>query len=291
MKTESLVRHYEVMSIQQMHIDDFVLEFLENKAELTDKEVSQKLFKELIGKYAEAERELVRLNEVKNRFLGIAAHDLRNPLSAIRGFSELLKDGDMGVLSDEQHEFISRIYDASNSMLGLVNDLLDVSVIQSGKFNLKVSNTPLDELVKERIVLSAAAAEKKEISIDAELARVNATVDGEKIKQVVDNYLTNALKFSPKGSSIDVLLEEEEGTARLSIRDEGAGIPPGEISKLFGEFNELSTRPTDGEKSTGLGLSIVKKIIETHGGSVACESKVGRGSIFSFTIPLEAKNE
>jgi len=234
-----------------------------------------------------ANQELQSLNQLKNKFLGMAAHDLRNPLVSIGGFTQLMLDGDFGPVTEDQKEFLALIKDTSYDMLNLVNDLLDISVIESGKLDLNLKPGSLKDLITKRLRIIGPVAEKKEIIIHEALAHIPEVVfDSNRISQAIDNLISNAVKFSPPGSNIYVILAEEDQRAKFSVRDEGPGIPVEEQSKLFGEFQPLSTQPTGGEKSTGLGLSITKKIVEAHGGSIGAQSQVGAGSTFIILLPL-----
>jgi len=240
----------------------------------------------------ERNQKLLELNELKNKFLGIAAHDLRNPIFSIRGFSEMLLAGDIGPVNEDQLEFLTMINTASQQMFDLVNDLLDVSVIESGKLTLRLTRGSLKDLLKERLKIMMIAGQKKEINLHTDLQDVsNFDFDRDRIAQVLDNLLSNAIKFSPTGSKVHITLSQTSNHAQIDVRDEGPGLSEEDQSKLFGTFQKLSAAPTGGEKSTGLGLSIVKKIIEAHRGSIEVKSQVGSGSTFSFRIPLEAKIE
>ncbi|MBF0454586.1 MAG: hybrid sensor histidine kinase/response regulator [Magnetococcales bacterium] len=228
---------------------------------------------------------LVELNDMKNRFLGMAAHDLRNPLSAICGLSEMLLQ--MELPEADRRKFITTIRGAGKQMLNLINDLLDVSVIESGKFDLDLRPEDLAKLAKERVGLVRLLAEKKEITLVSELQETPPTFfDTDRIAQVLDNLLSNAIKFSPLGSQITVRTETQEGLVCFQVSDQGPGIPEKEQNKLFGEFQKLSVRPTGNEKSTGLGLSIVKKMVDAHQGSITVESQVGKGSTFTLALKI-----
>lgn len=232
-------------------------------------------------------RHLEDLNQLKNKFLGMAAHDLRSPLVSIRGFSELLLSDDFGTVTEEQREFLETINSAADGMLALVNDLLDISVIESGSLCLQMDRGSLNGLVLDRIKICRISAEKKNIRIFTSFDdEIEGRFDRERMGQVVDNLLGNAVKYSPPGSEIYVSIQIVDEGARVSIRDEGPGISEKELGRIFGEFKRAAARPTAGEPSTGLGLAIVKKIVEAHGGRVEVKSRVGRGSTFSFIIPL-----
>jgi signal transduction histidine kinase len=232
--------------------------------------------------------QLEELNQLKTKFLGIAAHDLRNPLVTIRGFSEMLLGESMGQLSEDQREFLTSIHDIAQDMLALLNDLLDISMIESGKIELHFAPGSLKVLVEKQVRINEIVGKQKKMSLHANLEDLpQASFDANRISQVVDNLISNAIKFSPPGSNVYVSLNREGGMARVSVRDEGPGLPPEDQTKLFGEFQKLSVQPTGGEKSTGLGLSIAKRAVEAHRGSMEVKSQVGVGSTFSFTIPLE----
>jgi signal transduction histidine kinase len=238
-------------------------------------------------KLEKTNKELAELSLLKNKFLGIAAHDMRNPLSAISGLIEVLLTTAFGPLTDEQKEYLTIINTTSNEMLFLVNDLLDVSVIESGKLELDIQPCSLTKLLLDRIRLSSIIAEKKGILISYETEDLpDLPLDSKRIAQVIDNLIGNAIKFSPSGSKIKVKSFRHDKMVSVSISDTGAGIPDEELSKLFNEFQPLSVKPTNNEKSTGLGLSIVKKIIDAHKGIMEVQSKVGVGSIFIFSLLL-----
>ncbi|PKN75043.1 MAG: hypothetical protein CVU52_06355 [Deltaproteobacteria bacterium HGW-Deltaproteobacteria-10] len=267
-----------------------VMELLAYKANDRDHEINAELLGQLVLKYAEAERKLTELNQLKNKFLGMAAHDLRNPLSSIRGFSEILLLEETGPLTEGQKEFLAIINKTSDEMLHMVNDLLDVSVIESGKIDLNLKLYSAQKLLEERIRLLHIVADKKQIIINVDRADVpDFSFDTNRIGQVIDNLISNAIKFSPIGSKIDISLKQVGGKVEIAVQDDGPGISPEDRKKLFGTFQKLSARPTAGEKSTGLGLAIVKKIVEAHGGDVWVESADGAGSIFKFNIPMEAR--
>ncbi|MFA6222762.1 MAG: HAMP domain-containing sensor histidine kinase [Desulfomonilaceae bacterium] len=232
--------------------------------------------------------ELEKLNEEKNRFLGIAAHDLRNPLNAIQIYSEFLLDEAADALNQEQMGFVSIIHSSSRFMLQLVNDLLDVAKIESGKLELELANTDLIGLIERNLVLNNAMASKKQIrhtfNHDAHIP--NIQIDAAKIEQVLNNLITNALKFSSSGSVINVNLVRTDDEVILSVKDQGQGIPANDLDKLFKPFQRTSVKTTDGEESTGLGLAIVRKIVLGHKGRVWVKSEVGRGTTFYVALPL-----
>jgi signal transduction histidine kinase len=233
--------------------------------------------------------ELIKLNEKKNYFLGMAAHDLRNPLGNINLFSTFLLEETADKLTEGQVEYLHNIIYSSDYMLNLVNNLLDVSKIEAGKLVLKLSSFNIIEFIRKNIYLNKFIAGKKHIKIFFEpvLESINVLADAHQIEQVLNNLISNAIKFSEKGKDMEVLVTIENNFAKISVKDSGKGIPETEMNKLFNPFSKTSVTVTDGESSTGLGLAIVKKIIEQHKGVISVLSKVNVGSVFSFTLPLD----
>jgi len=235
------------------------------------------------------QQRLLELDEQKNKFLGMAAHDLRNPLSSILGFSQLLLNTAMD--EEGRKEFLTIINQVSEEMLVTLNDLLDISVIESGKFDLNKQANNFSDLVHYRVRLNSMRAQQKQIHIDTYVPNeLNLNYDQERIGQVLDNLLSNAIKYSPPQTSIQVFAEvRDDGYLFLSVKDQGPGIPAAKKDRLFGTFEKLGVKPTGGEKSTGLGLAIVKKIILAHDGEVGVETEEGKGSCFFFSLPYYAE--
>lgn len=230
-------------------------------------------------------QKLREMDEQKNKFLGMAAHDLRSPLTSIMGFSQLMLDNQMD--EKNQHEFLSIINQVSNEMLNTVNDLLDISVIESGKFDLNPKQDDLVALIHYRVRLANMNAKRKNITITTAVPdSLSLVFDAERLGQVLDNFITNAIKYSPEGTQILVMLQPKDDHVEVSVIDEGPGIAKEQQQLLFGAFQKAGVRTTGGEKSIGLGLAIVKKIVESHKGQVGLSSEEGKGSRFYFTLPL-----
>ncbi|MEQ9103537.1 MAG: HAMP domain-containing sensor histidine kinase [Rhodothermales bacterium] len=240
---------------------------------------------------AKKNAELVSLNADKNRFLGMAAHDLRGPLGVILSYSSFLEDEAGHLLDDEQKEFVTTIKTTSRFMLQLVEELLDVTVIESGHLVLETEPVDLCALTHRMAQMNSVLATRKDIRIECAVANGDAAspvvveADPGKIGQVFTNLLSNAIKFSPPGTKVSVAIRADDDRATVRVTDEGPGIPADELPKLFLAFGQTSVQPTDGEPSTGLGLAIVKRIVEGHGGHVHVESTPGVGSTFSFSLP------
>lgn len=232
--------------------------------------------------------QLKELNELKNKFLGIASHDLRNPLYLIKTFSEVLKDGTFGKVNEKQKEGLQKIFNASNFMQGLLENLLDISQIESGKIDINKVLQDLNECAKQQVELISLLADKKNIEIHFDPGELPPVpYDTRAISQVLGNFIGNAVKFSPAGSKVLVTTEKLDDVVRLSVHDDGPGLSKEDQQLLFKEFQTLTARPTGGEKSTGLGLAICKKLIHLHNGQVGVSSELGKGSTFYFSIPLE----
>jgi two-component system, sensor histidine kinase and response regulator len=234
--------------------------------------------------------QLNKADAAKTRFLGMAAHDLRNPLSSIRGLAEFLRDGTVGPITPDQLELVDMIHSASQSMLTLVNELLDVATIESGELKINPAPHNVTEIITKTVYLTNIEAAKKQTHVSFEPLKPElvTNVDSAKMRQVVDNLLSNAVKYSPPGSIITVEVREDVAlqTCGFSVKDQGPGIPESERHKLFKDFGRLSAQPTAGENSTGLGLAICRKIVEAHQGSIVAENLPARGCEFRVTLPL-----
>lgn len=233
-------------------------------------------------------RALRKLDEDKTKFLGIVAHDLRNPINGINGFVELLLAETPGPLTDDQKELLQIVEQASGNMLGMVNDLLDITVIQSGRLDLRRKEFDLGTLIQERVRIQSFAANSKNMNIELELQELPPIVaDPERIAQLVDNLISNAVKYSPLGSTITVSLSREDDNVRVGVKDQGPGISEKDQKRLFQSFERTNAIPTGDESSVGLGLMIVKNIVDSHRGRAWIESELGKGAQFNFTLPMQ----
>ncbi|MEO5822758.1 MAG: HAMP domain-containing sensor histidine kinase [Vicinamibacteraceae bacterium] len=232
--------------------------------------------------------ELEKLNAQKNRILGIAAHELRNPLGVIASYSDFLQEEAADALTAEQLEFVAIIKRTSEFLLRMVSDILDVAAIDAGQLKLTREPTDLFTLMSHNITLNRVLAMRKGIPVELEpmppLPPI--PIDAAKIEQVLNNLVGNAVKFSHRGSTVRVRVTSATDHVTVAVQDSGLGIPAEDLPKLFKPFGRTSVRATGGEQSTGLGLAIVRNIVEAHGGRIWLESEVGRGSTFSFTLPL-----
>lgn len=236
---------------------------------------------------AKKNAELARLNEQKNQFLGIAAHDLRNPLEVILTYSQFLIDEAAGRIDAEHLDLVQTIRSSSEFMLHLVENLLDVAKIEAGHLELERSWADLGALVGHSVTLNRQLALRRGIQIrlacPAGLPKM--WIDPAQIEQVMNNLIGNAIKFSPADSLIEVEVEERGDVVAVAVCDHGPGIPSDELNKLFRPFGRTRVRPSDGGKSTGLGLAIVKKVVEGHGGEIRVKSEEGKGTAFHVELP------
>jgi signal transduction histidine kinase len=231
--------------------------------------------------------ELERANQLKNQLLGMAAHDLRNPIGAIRSFSTLLLDANFPMSEERRLSFLERIKASSEFMLALINDLLDFSAIESGQLRLDAREVDIARLVRENVELNQALASEKQIDIRLDVAPdvPHISADALKVEQILNNLLSNAVKFSARGTMVGVEVRSGDGGVWIVVADQGQGIPREELATLFRPFQRGSPRGTAGERSTGLGLAIVKRVVDGHGGRLLVDSEVGRGTRFSVWLP------
>jgi signal transduction histidine kinase len=230
---------------------------------------------------------LTQLNQEKNEFLGIAAHDLKNPLSGIKSFSEYIQDFFDDLSKEDIINYVGIIHKSAIRMFDFISNLLDVNAIESGKMNISPKNLDILPSIQLLIRQNLQKAQAKNIHLSCQCVEKKyfAFVDENTVRQVLDNLISNALKYSPKGKNIIVRVSQDEQQVRCEIQDEGPGLSEADQKKLFGKFVRLSALPTDNEHSNGLGLFIVKKLVEAMNGKVWCESELGQGATFIVSFP------
>jgi signal transduction histidine kinase len=238
----------------------------------------------------ELEKKNKRLEEVnlqKNELLGIAAHDLRNPLGVISSFSEIMLEA-LGELKEENlKEMLGIVYKTSNFSLQLLNDILDYSKIESGVLDLKYRHLDYIQFIRENLARNEILSIQKSIPIyfDPPKKELIIDFDSHKIDQVLNNLINNSIKYSYPGNGITVSVMEDAQYVITSVKDKGQGIPEKDLPHLFEPFRQMSVKSTHNEKGSGLGLAIVKKIIDGHKGKILVTSEKGQGSEFSFYLP------
>jgi signal transduction histidine kinase len=226
------------------------------------------------------------LNEEKNRFLGMAAHDLRNEISTATLLSQLLGQSKEG-LSAFQRKVVDRLNAVLKSMLDLVEGYLDISRIEAGRLDLHPESIDLISLVEDRISMARLLADQLGVRISRSgiAGPATAKVDPKRISQALNNLLLNAVKFSPAGGKVDLVVREQPEKYIIEIIDEGPGIPAEQARRLFRPFTTLETTAEKGRSGTGLGLHIARRVIEAHGGSIGFRLGTPQGSVFSITLP------
>ncbi|MDZ7831427.1 MAG: HAMP domain-containing sensor histidine kinase [Desulfobacterales bacterium] len=230
--------------------------------------------------------QLERLNREKNQFLGMAAHDLRKPIGLVMSYSEFLID-EAETLDPEQMQFLRTINASSTFMKRLVDDFLDVSAIEAGKFDLDPARASLFQVLQQSLELNHLQAMKKGIDLEVRCHENIPLIlmDASKIEQVITNLVSNAIEHTPPATRVTITLSTDPQWISFSVQDEGKGIPADEMEKIFKPFEKTSIKKSGGEKSTGLGMLISRKIIEAHKGQIWVESPPGRGAAFHFTLP------
>ncbi|ETA66763.1 signal transduction histidine kinase [Methanolobus tindarius DSM 2278] len=223
------------------------------------------------------------------KFLVDMSHELRTPLNAIIGFSDILFDGMVGELNEKQKDYVYTISKSGTHLLHLINQLLDLAKIESGKLELNIEEFELQDLFDEVSAIIAALAKKKSIIISYEvtpdLGLLNA--DRLKIKQILFNLVSNAIKFTSEKGTVSIMAEKiRDNTMLLKVSDNGSGMSPDDMKKIFRPFEQLGNMEDSGYKGTGLGLSIVQDLVSLHKGKVWVESEPGKGSVFLVELPV-----
>lgn len=240
-----------------------------------------------------AKREADRANQVKSDFLSKMSHELRTPLNAVIGFSEMLLERMVGNLTPKQDEFVRDIRESGRHLLVLVNDILDIARIEAGRMELHITETDLNEVVEgARVTLRPQMVQKHltfSSTVDPRAALIHA--DQVRVRQILYNLLSNAVKFTPDGGQVTVEVARLNGEVKLTVTDTGPGISADDQRKLFRPFVQLQATQQWEYPGTGLGLVLVQRFAELHGGRVGLESEIGKGSRFSVWLPLEATQE
>jgi signal transduction histidine kinase len=246
----------------------------------------EEMVAERTSELKEANEHLVVLHQQKDWFVGMVAHDLRSPLATLITVLSVVTE-DSGMSDEEKQELLNMVRGNIDGMLSLINDLLDLNAIQSGEVTLERGDFSAPRLLEEVVWGCTQQAEDKDIPLTLNVAPDLPALYGDtnRIRQVLVNLVTNAIKFSHRGKPVQLSASLDGDKILFSVEDQGQGIKEGELGKLFKDFQRTSTRPTEGESSNGLGLSICKRLVEIHGGEIGVESVHGEGSRFFFTLP------
>ncbi len=242
-----------------------------------------RLFREIADKSAQLEA----ASRHKSEFLANMSHELRTPLNAIIGFSEVLAQAMFGDINEKQSEYLQDILESGQHLLSLINDILDLSKIEAGRMELEPADFDLPSAIENALILVRERASRRGIKLGSTIDQRLGMIGGDerKVKQVLLNLLSNALKFTPGGGQIDVAACLRDDRAEVSVADSGIGIAPTDQDAVFEEFRQVGTADKKAE-GTGLGLTLSRKFVELHGGRIWVQSEVGRGSTFTFTLPV-----
>ncbi|WP_094228762.1 PAS domain S-box protein [Methanolobus psychrotolerans] len=228
-------------------------------------------------------------NRSKSEFLANTSHELRTPLSSIIGFSDLLLDGMMGEINVKQRKYISTINQNGHLLLNLINNILDISQMEFGEMELNYTTFDLMSIIDDVYSMMSILSNKKRITINMDIAIQHTYIvaDSTKLKEIIYNLVDNSLKFTPEGGSITIsALHRTNDLVQISVTDTGIGISKQDVEKIFDPFYQVDGSTTRKYRGTGLGLTIIKKFVKMHGGNIWVLSEVGKGSTFSFTIPM-----
>lgn len=260
---------------------------LTKSLQISNSELEEKV-KLRTAELQELNSKLKGLNLEKNKYVGIVAHDLRNPIGVAKGFAELLIDEYDDIQRVDKLDYILTIKERCAFALNLITDILDLSKIEAGIFELQKQEQDYISFVQDNIQQNILLAKRKSqmLELKSDLKSCSARFDSSKMEQVLNNLIGNAMKYSVADSKIIIDVFTENATVVTRVIDEGQGIPVDELGAIFASYTTSSVKGTRGEKSTGLGLAIVKKIVNAHEGSISVDSTVGKGSVFTFSFPL-----
>lgn len=247
----------------------------------------QKKVDDATGELRKSNEKLKELDKTKDEFLSIASHQLRTPLTSIKGYIDMLREGDFGEVNDAQKTALNETFTSSERMVRLINDFLNVSRLQTGKFSIDKTKHNLKDLVEEEVKMISLIAKQSDIKMNFQAKDVGTVkMDVEKIRQVIVNMLDNAIYYSKPNSTVYVDVKQKGKWAEFTVKDSGIGVPEEDQQNLFGKFFRAANAQKRRPDGTGVGLFLARKVILGHGGEMVFHSKEGEGSTFGFRIPL-----
>ncbi len=280
------------------HCYKFVLEALSSgSSKVTELEGQGRIFSLTFAPVREADyvnmygldvTERRRIEDMKTEFVSVVSHEFRTPLTSIKGFVDLILEGDTGEINEVQKEFLEIAQVETNRLAALVTDLLDVSRIEAGRIELRMEPLSLGEIINDAIISLQPQATEKAVEVTVHLSEESLHVKGEhdRIDQILLNLLSNAIKYNRQGGKIDIVVSRDNGMVQIDVVDTGIGIPSADIPMLFTKFYKVGATTAVSTGGTGLGLFIAKSLVELHGGRIWVKSEEGKGSTFSFTLPV-----
>lgn len=256
---------------------------------LKDQDETAKLLVRRDLELTKANERLKKLDDMKSSFISVAAHQLRTPLSGVRWTLKMLLNGDLGPIQDEQKSFITKTYETNNRMIGLVNDMLSVDRIESGKMKYQPEPINLLELLKSILFEAMPNAEKRNVKVSIEpMSLVPSIVaDPDQMRAAFQNIIENAVKYTPDGGTVTISIVRTNNHVDVKVADTGIGVPKDQQKELFRRFFRARNAIEVEADGSGLGLYLVKKIVERAGGGVSMRSKEGEGSVFTISLPLK----
>ncbi|HEY4218402.1 MAG TPA: HAMP domain-containing sensor histidine kinase [Gemmatimonadaceae bacterium] len=246
-------------------------------------------FGELAGAFLEMTRQLGELDKLKAEFVSVASHELKTPINVIIGYLQLMEEGVYGNLTTEQKDVHKTLVVQANTLLRLVKQLLDVSRFEAGGGRVEPRPMAVDALINELENAFHVLAVQREIHFQVQRKGGipdEVVWDQDRVNEVLGNLLSNSFKFTPRGGSIDLMLEPQDEKIQMTVHDTGAGIPPEQLHRIFDKFYQADNQGSAHAKGTGLGLAIAKQIVEAHGGTISCESTLGAGTTFKIVLPI-----
>ena len=247
--------------------------------------------KDSATKLERANEELMKIDEMKSEFISVASHELRTPLTAIKSAVQLVLEGKTGEINENQKKFLSIAERNINRLASIVNNLLDLSRIESGKIRMKPEEMDLRGAIEFTLLSLKAQADGKstQLTMDVKEELPSVYADGEKVAQILTNLIGNAIKFTPQGGTVSLSAKpfgEDRQMVAVSVRDSGVGIPEDQLDRIFDKFYQVEDCLGHSVEGMGLGLAITKGLVEAHHGKIWVESEVGKGSVFTFTLPV-----
>jgi signal transduction histidine kinase len=282
------VRAQEHLLVKKMHKEEEHIRDLSILAKEFD--AGAKLLVRRDLDLTKAHRELERIDQLKSEIISVVAHQLRTPLSAVKWTLKMLTDGDAGTITSEQKTMMMKAYESNERMIELVNNMLSADRMESGKFRYRFFPIQLEDLIESTVAEILSKANDRGVSVrflrpSQNLPRV--TIDPNKIREVFQNLIDNAIKYSRRGGMVTIGIQKEERSVLCSITDQGIGIPKGEQEKIFGRFFRAQNALRFETDGSGLGLFIVRGIIQRHGGGISFESEEGKGTTMRVRLLLD----
>ncbi|MHA1889566.1 MAG: hybrid sensor histidine kinase/response regulator, partial [Promethearchaeota archaeon] len=230
--------------------------------------------------------EILRVSQYKSEFMATMSHELRTPLNAIIGFTDLLNEGIYGDLNEDQKKFVNNVQESAQQLLEMINNILDITKIESGKFQLNIEPVVLNDLIIQikNIVQPLYSKKGLDFFIDGLENKIVIPADALRLKQIITNLVSNAIKYTEKGH-VNINVVEKKDIIEINVIDTGIGIDESDYYKVFKEFERIETRSNHAVQGTGLGLPLAKRLANLHGGDLTFSSKIGAGSIFTLTLP------